>query len=87
VSGQIFPIDEEVVVLVQFPELAVDDVKVFVAEEVRNLVDVFLLQKMNFNELTFFFLLSDLHLKTIKSLLFIADKKSYASALQLSYKV
>ncbi len=48
VSGQIFPIDEEVVVFVQFPELAVDDVKMFVAEEVRNLVDVFLLQKNEF---------------------------------------
>ncbi len=43
VAGQILFVDEEVVILVELPELAVDDVKVFVAEEVGDLVDVVLL--------------------------------------------
>ena len=42
VTGQIFLVDEQIVILVQFPELAVDDVKVFVAEEIRDLIDVVL---------------------------------------------
>ena len=44
VSGQVFSVNKEVVVLVQLPELAVDDVEVLVAEEVRNLIDVLLLK-------------------------------------------
>ena len=38
VPGEVLPVDEEVVVLVQLPELAVDHVEVLVAEEVRHLV-------------------------------------------------
>ena len=37
VPGEILPVDEEVVVLVQLPELAVDHVEVLVAEEFRHL--------------------------------------------------
>ncbi len=44
VPGQVLPVDEEVVVLVQLPELAVDDVEVFVAEEISDLIDVLLLE-------------------------------------------
>ena len=43
VPGQILLVDKEVVVLVQLPELAVNDVKMFVAEEIGDLVDVFFL--------------------------------------------
>ena len=43
VSGEVLSVDEEVVVLVELPELAVDDVEVLVAEEVGDLVDVLLL--------------------------------------------
>ena len=35
---KVLPVDEQVVVLVQLPELAVDHVEVLVAEEVRHLV-------------------------------------------------
>ena len=35
--GEILPVYEQVVVLVQLPELAVDDVEVLVAEEVGHL--------------------------------------------------
>ena len=38
VPRKVLPVDEQVVVLVQLPELAVDHVKVLVAEEVRHLV-------------------------------------------------
>ena len=38
VPGKVLPVDEQVVVLVQLPELAVDHVEVLVAEEVRHLV-------------------------------------------------
>ena len=34
---KVLPVDEQVVVLVQLPELAVDDVEVLVAEEVGHL--------------------------------------------------
>ena len=34
--------DEQIVVLVELPELAVDDVEVFVREEIHHLVDVVL---------------------------------------------
>ena len=44
VPGQVLPVDEEVVVLVQLPELAVDDVEVFVAEEISDLINVLLLE-------------------------------------------
>ena len=37
VSGEILPVYEQVVVLVELPELAVDDVEVLVAEEVGHL--------------------------------------------------
>ena len=37
VSCKIFPVDEQVVVLVELPELAVDDIEVLVAEEVGHL--------------------------------------------------
>lgn len=43
VSRQVFGVDVEVVVSVQLPELAVDDVEVFVGEVVGDLVDVVLL--------------------------------------------
>ena len=43
VPGQILLVDKEVVVLVQLPELAVNDVKMLVAEEIGDLVDVFFL--------------------------------------------
>ena len=45
VSGQVFSVNKEVMVLVEFPELAVDHVEVLVAEEVRNLIDVLLLKQ------------------------------------------
>lgn len=46
VSGQVLPIDEQIVVLVQLPEFAVNDVKVLITEEVGDLVDViFFLEK------------------------------------------
>ena len=38
VPAKVLPVDEEIVVLVQLPELAVDHVEVLVAEEVRHLV-------------------------------------------------
>ena len=37
VPRKVLPVDEQVVVLVQLPELAVDHVEVLVAEEVRHL--------------------------------------------------
>ena len=43
VPGQVLRVDEQVVVGVQLPELAVDDVEVLVGEELRQLVDVRLL--------------------------------------------
>ncbi len=43
VSRQVFGVDVKVVVGVQLPELAVDDVEVFIREVVRDLVDVVLL--------------------------------------------
>lgn len=43
VSRQVFGVDVEVVVAVQLPELAVDDVEVLVREVVGDLVDVVLL--------------------------------------------
>ena len=38
VPRKVLPVDEQVVVLVKLPELAVDHVEVLVAEEVRHLV-------------------------------------------------
>lgn len=43
VSGQVLSVNEQVVVRVQLPELAVDDVEVLVGEELCQLVDVCLL--------------------------------------------
>ena len=40
VSGEVLSIDDEIVVCVQLPELAVDDIEVFVGEIVADLVDV-----------------------------------------------
>ena len=45
VSGQVFSVDEQVMVFVQLPELAVNHVEVLVAEEVGDLVDVVFLLK------------------------------------------
>ena len=42
VPAQVVLVDDQVVVLVQFPKLAVDDVKVFIRKVVRDLVDVLL---------------------------------------------
>lgn len=43
VSCQIFGVDVQVMVSVQLPKLAVDDVEVLIGEVVRDLVDVVLL--------------------------------------------
>lgn len=43
VSTQVFGVNVEVMVGVQLPELAVDDVEVFVGEVVSDLIDVVLL--------------------------------------------
>jgi hypothetical protein len=40
VSGQVFAVDEKVMILVQLPELAINDIKVLVAEKVCDLVDI-----------------------------------------------
>ena len=42
VPGEVLPVDEEVVVLVQLPELAVYHIEMFVAEKVGDLIDVVL---------------------------------------------
>lgn len=42
VPGEVLPVDEEVVVLVQFPELAVYHIEMFVAEKVGDLIDIVL---------------------------------------------
>lgn len=48
VSTEIFLADEQVVVSIQLPEFAVDDVEMFVREKVRDLVYVvFILQTMD----------------------------------------
>ena len=39
VAGKILPVNEQVMVLVKLPELAVDHIEVFVAEEVSDLQD------------------------------------------------
>ena len=41
--GQVLSVDEEVMIRVQFPELAVDDVEMFIGEVVSDLVDVLLI--------------------------------------------
>jgi len=43
VSCEISFVDEEIMILVQLPELAVDDVEVLVREIVHDLIDVLLL--------------------------------------------
>lgn len=43
VSRQVFRVDVEVMVGVQLPELAVDDIEVFVGEVICDLIDVVLL--------------------------------------------
>ena len=43
VPGQVLGVNEQIVVRVQLPELAVDDIEVLVGEELRQLVDVCLL--------------------------------------------
>ena len=40
VSGQVFSVDEQIMIFVELPELAVDDVKVLVAEEIGDLIDI-----------------------------------------------
>ena len=42
VTREVFSVDEEVVILVKLPELAIDHVEVLVAEEVSHLVDIVL---------------------------------------------
>ena len=42
VTGQVLFIDEKIMIFIELPELAVNDIKVFVAEEVGNLINVFL---------------------------------------------
>lgn len=42
-SDEVFFADEKVVICVKFPELAVDNIEVFVWEKVHNLVDVLFL--------------------------------------------
>ena len=42
VPGEVLPVDEEVVVLVQLPELAVYHIEMFVAEKVGDLIDIVL---------------------------------------------
>ena len=42
VPGEVLPVDEEVMVLVQFPELAVYHIEMFVAEKVGDLIDIVL---------------------------------------------
>ena len=46
VSGEILSINDQIMVCIKLPKLAVDDVKVFVGEEISDLVDVwFVLQQ------------------------------------------
>ena len=45
VTGQIFSVNEQIVVLVQLPELAVYHIEVLVAEEVGHLIDVIFILK------------------------------------------
>lgn len=40
-SGQILFIDEQIVIPVQFPKLAINDVKMFVTKILGDLIDVF----------------------------------------------
>ena len=48
VSGKIFSIYKKIMIFVQLPEFAINDIKVLVAEEIRDLVDIILfLQKSN----------------------------------------
>ena len=49
VPRKVLPVDEQVVVLVQLPELAVDHVEVLVAEVFCHLVDVILVLKKIFD--------------------------------------
>ena len=58
-SWQVFSINKEVMVLVQFPKFAINDIKVLVAEKIRDLVNVFFFfqnsnggQKVGFPKLT-----------------------------------
>ena len=43
VPAKVLSVDKQIVILVQLPKLAIDDVEVLVGEEVRYLVDVLLL--------------------------------------------
>ena len=45
VTGQIFSVNKQIVVLVQLPELAVYHIEVLVAEEVGHLIDVIFILK------------------------------------------
>lgn len=42
VTSQIFLIDKEVVIFIEFPKLAIDDVEMLVTEVVSDLVNIFL---------------------------------------------
>ena len=43
VSAEVLPVNEQVMVLVQLPELAVDDIEVLIGEELSDLVDILLI--------------------------------------------
>jgi hypothetical protein len=43
VSREVLRVNDQIVVRIELPELAVDDVKVFVGEEIGDLVDVWLI--------------------------------------------
>ena len=42
VSGQVFSVDEQVMVLVKLPKLAIYHIEMFVAEKVGDLIDIVL---------------------------------------------
>ena len=43
VSREVLSINNQIMVSIELPELAVDDVKVFIGEEIGDLVDVWLI--------------------------------------------
>ena len=47
VSREVLSVNDQIVVCIQLPELAVDDVKVLVGEEISDLVDVWLVLQQN----------------------------------------
>ena len=47
VSWQIFAIYEKIMIFIQLPEFTINDIKVLVAEEISDLVDVILILQMS----------------------------------------